>query len=141
VDEEYVEQVLSLVERIPRGRVTTYGLLADVVHRSLGRGGPRQVGAVMATYGGPVPWWRVVRADGSLPDSHGAEARQAYLEEGTPLRTSGAVDLRAAVWLPPESSPQVERPIGGQPGGEPPFPVDGGGWPVDDTPGIGNCHK
>lgn len=94
--EEYVERVLSLVERVPRGRVTTYGLIADAI----GRGGPRQVGAVMASYGGPVPWWRVVRADGSLPESHGAEARQAYLEEGTPLRPSGAVDIRLAVWLP-----------------------------------------
>jgi alkylated DNA nucleotide flippase Atl1 len=96
--EEYVEAVLSLVEQVPRGRVTTYGLIADAV----GRGGPRQVGRTMALHGGGVPWWRVVRADGSLPDSHGPEARQAYLEEGTPLRPSGAVDLRAAVWLPPE---------------------------------------
>ena len=98
MDEDYVEQVLSIVERVPRGRVTTYGLIAE----ALGIGGPRQVGAVMAAYGGPVPWWRVVRADGSLPDSHGPEARQAYLEEGTPLRSSGAVDVRAAVWLPEE---------------------------------------
>lgn len=96
VSEEYVEQVLSLVEQIPRGRVTTYGLIADAV----GRGGPRQVGRTMALYGGGVPWWRVVRANGSLPDSHGPEARQAYLEEGTPLRPSGAVDLREAVWFP-----------------------------------------
>jgi alkylated DNA nucleotide flippase Atl1 len=96
--EEYVEQVLSLVEQIPRGRVTTYGLIAEAV----GRGGPRQVGNVMAQYGGSVTWWRVVRADGSLPDSHGPEARQAYLEEGTPLRPSGSVDLREAVWLPPD---------------------------------------
>ncbi len=96
--EEYVERVLSLVEQVPWGRVTTYGLIAEAI----GQGGPRQVGAVMASYGGPVPWWRVVRADGSLPDSHGPEARQAYLEEGTPLRPSGAVDIRAAVWLPPE---------------------------------------
>lgn len=96
--EEYVEQVLSLVERIPRGRVTTYGLIAEAV----GRGGPRQVGTVMAQYGGSVTWWRVVRADGSLPDSHGPEARQAYLEEGTPLRPSGSVDLKMALWLPPD---------------------------------------
>ena len=96
--DEYVEQVLSLVEQIPRGRVTTYGLIAEAV----GRGGPRQVGNVMAQYGGAVTWWRVVRADGSLPDSHGPEARQAYLEEGTPLRSSGSVDLREAVWLPPD---------------------------------------
>jgi alkylated DNA nucleotide flippase Atl1 len=94
--DDYVEQVLSIVERVPSGRVTTYGLIAEAV----GRGGPRQVGAVMATYGGPVPWWRVVRADGSLPDSHQSEARQAYLAEGTPMRSTGAVDIRAAVWLP-----------------------------------------
>jgi alkylated DNA nucleotide flippase Atl1 len=54
----------------------------------------------MARHGAPVPWWRVVRADGTLPPSHGDRARQAYLEEGTPLRPSGAVDLRAALWLP-----------------------------------------
>ena len=96
VDDEYVEQVLSIVEQVPPGRVTTYGLVAA----SIGRGGPRQVGAVMAAYGGPVPWWRVVRADGSLPDSHGPEARQEYLAEGTPLRPSGAVDVRAAIWWP-----------------------------------------
>jgi alkylated DNA nucleotide flippase Atl1 len=54
----------------------------------------------MAEYCAVVPWWRVVRADGTLPPSHGDRARQAYLEEGTPLRSSGAVDLRAALWLP-----------------------------------------
>lgn len=95
--DEYVERVLSLVEQIPSGRVCTYGLIAEAI----GQGGPRQVGAVMALHGGGVPWWRVVRADGSLPDSHGPEARQGYLAEGTPLRASGAVDISAAVWLPP----------------------------------------
>ena len=99
MDDDYVEQVLTLVERVPPGRVTTYGLIAEAV----GRGGPRQVGAVMATYGGPVPWWRVVRADGSLPDSHLPVAKQEYLAEGTPLRSSGAVDIRAAVWLPEDT--------------------------------------
>jgi alkylated DNA nucleotide flippase Atl1 len=55
----------------------------------------------MATHGGGVPWWRVVRADGSLPPSHLGEARQAYLSEGTPLRPSGTrVDLAAAFWQP-----------------------------------------
>lgn len=98
--------MLCLVEQVPPGRVTTYGLIAEVV----GRGGPRQVGAVMAGYGGPVPWWRVVRADGSLPSSHGDEARQAYLAEGTPLRPSGAVDIRRAVWFPPEQGTATPGP-------------------------------
>jgi alkylated DNA nucleotide flippase Atl1 len=94
--EEYVEAVLTLVEQVPRGRVTTYGALADAV----GYGGPRRVGRVMATHGGSVPWWRVVRADGSLPPSHDDEARVHYLEEGTPFRASGRVDVARAGWWP-----------------------------------------
>jgi alkylated DNA nucleotide flippase Atl1 len=97
----YVELVLRCVEQVPRGRVTTYGAIAQVVGPVVGGGGPRLVGSVMAGYGGPVPWWRVVRADGSLPPSHQEEARQTYLEEGTPLRASGNVDLRKAFWPPP----------------------------------------
>ena len=98
--EEYVELVLTCVEQIPRGRVSTYGTIAEVVGEVAGGGGPRQVGSIMASYGGPVPWWRVVRSDGSLPPSHQGEARQAYLEEGTPLRASGNVDLRNALFRP-----------------------------------------
>ena len=94
--EEYVEAVLGLVEQVPPGRVTTYGAIAARV----GRGGPRQVGRVMSTYGGAVPWWRVVRADGTLPDCHDAEARQHHLGEGTPFLASGRVDMRWAFWEP-----------------------------------------
>ena len=97
----YDELVLRCAEQVPRGRVTTYGAIAEAVGALLGRGGPRQVGAVMAREGGAVPWWRVVRADGSLPPSHDDRARAAYLDEGTPLRRDGSVDLRAAFWRPP----------------------------------------
>ncbi|MCW2760540.1 MAG: hypothetical protein JWR85_741 [Marmoricola sp.] len=94
--EQYVEEVLVVVEQIPRGRVTSYGAIADRV----GYGGPRRVGRVMSQFGEPVPWWRVVRADGSLPSSHGDEARAHYLDEGTPLRPSGRVDMPQAFWQP-----------------------------------------
>jgi len=100
--ERYVEAVLSLVERIPEGRATTYGVIADVV----GTGGPRQVGRVMALFGSPVPWWRVVRADGSLPEAHQREAVAHYRQEATPLRGSISdastlkVDLSEALWVP-----------------------------------------
>jgi alkylated DNA nucleotide flippase Atl1 len=97
--DEYVEAVLSLVELVPRGRVTTYGAIADAV----GHQGPRSVGRVMSTYGGSVPWWRVVRADGSLPPSHDEEGRAHYLEEGTPFRTPGRVDMPRAAWWPPSA--------------------------------------
>lgn len=100
--EAYVEKVLRVVEQIPAGSATTYGLVAEAV----GRGGARGVGRVMALYGGPVPWWRVVRADGSLPDSHQGEALARYREEETPLKGSIAdartlrVDLAASLWDP-----------------------------------------
>ncbi len=111
--ERYVEDVLACVEQVPRGRVTTYGAIAEAV----GRYGPRRVGNVMATHGAAVAWWRVVRADGSLPPSHDVEARQAYLEEGTALRPSGSVDLGAAFFEP--------RPPGPDPGADPLFELAG----------------
>jgi alkylated DNA nucleotide flippase Atl1 len=82
--EEYVELVLSCVEQVPRGRVTTYGAIAEVVGRVAGGGGPRLVGSVMAQHGGAVPWWRVVRADGSL--AKGARQRALLEAEGVPFR-------------------------------------------------------
>ena len=60
MDDDYTELVLTVVEQIPPGQVATYGDIAEIV----GRGGPRQVGRVMALFGGGVPWWRVVRGDG-----------------------------------------------------------------------------
>jgi alkylated DNA nucleotide flippase Atl1 len=112
--EEYVESVLRVVEAIPTGRVMSYGAIAECV----GQGGPRQVGAVMAAYGGSVSWWRVVRADGTPPLCDTGEARTHYLAEGTPLRgrlDSGVtrVDMAAAAWHP-EAAPSAPRPGGGR---------------------------
>ncbi|ANW18265.1 MGMT family protein [Streptomyces clavuligerus] len=102
---EYAERVLEVAELIPPGRVMTYGDIAEW----LGEGGPRQVGRVMALYGGAVPWWRVVRADGHLLPGHERRALTHYRTEGTPLReasrTGGGggaelprVDMKRARW-------------------------------------------
>ncbi|MFI9270499.1 MGMT family protein [Kitasatospora sp. NPDC052896] len=97
----FAELVLDLVDRIPPGRVMTYGDVAEYLEQ----GGPRQVGRVMALYGGAVPWWRVVRADGALLPGHEHRALAEYRAEGTPLRTAGRaaesaprLDLRRARW-------------------------------------------
>jgi alkylated DNA nucleotide flippase Atl1 len=99
---EYAERVLDVAERIPPGRVMTYGDIAEW----LGEGGPRQVGRVMALYGGPVPWWRVVRADGVLLPGNELRALERYRTEGTPLREAGRateghiprIDMLRARW-------------------------------------------
>ncbi|MGW5480418.1 MGMT family protein [Streptomyces sp. NPDC004008] len=99
---EYAERVLDLAERIPPGRVMTYGDVAEWLEE----GGPRQVGCVMALYGGAVPWWRVVRADGVLLPGNELDALGHYRDEGTPLREAGRaseghlprLDMRRARW-------------------------------------------
>jgi hypothetical protein len=55
----------------PRRRHTP-GPGADVrdIAELVRAGGPRGAGAVMARWGGGVPWWRVVRADGSPAPGH-----------------------------------------------------------------------
>lgn len=100
MDEEYVEAVLSVVERIPFGRVMAYGAIADIVAEQLGRGGPRTVGTVMAQYGGGVPWWRVVAASGAVPRRSAVAALRELAAEGTPMRNDQHVDMRLATWHP-----------------------------------------
>jgi methylated-DNA-protein-cysteine methyltransferase-like protein len=92
---DFAEDVLALVERIPAGRVMSYGAIADW----LGKGGPRQVGTVMARYGGAVPWHRVVTAAGRVVPGHEVEALRRLRAEGTPLR-GDHVDMTRAAWYP-----------------------------------------
>jgi alkylated DNA nucleotide flippase Atl1 len=94
---EYADRVLQVVERIPAGRVMSYGDIAEYLEE----GGPRQVGRVMATYGGSVAWWRVIHADGTPAPGHDRAALGHYRAEGTPLRSAEPpvrVDMRKARW-------------------------------------------
>jgi alkylated DNA nucleotide flippase Atl1 len=100
--EEYVETVLSLVERIPPGRVMSYGAIADHLADRSGRASARLVGTIMARYGGGVPWHRVVTAGGRLPPHHEAEAGQLLAAEGVLLR-DGRVPVAEYAWHPPAS--------------------------------------
>ncbi len=99
---DFASRVLDVAESIPPGRVMSYGDIAEL----LGEGGPRQVGRVMALWGGGVPWWRVVHSDGRLLDGHEREALRHYLQERTPLRaradgTPGRLDMITARWSCP----------------------------------------
>jgi len=112
VDEEYLEAVLDVVERVPQGRVMTYGTVAEVVADAFvaaggrPRGGPRQVGAVLARAGSGVPWWRVVNAGGRPPPSHAERALARLRAERTPLTADGErVAVRLALWWPDDPVP------------------------------------
>ena len=93
----YASRVLDVVDSIAPGTVMSYGDVAEY----LGHGGPRQVGRVMALWGGGVAWWRVVHADGTLLAGHERAALAHYEAEKTPLRRSAGggpprIDMKQA---------------------------------------------
>ena len=89
------ERVLCAVECVPAGRVVSYGDLAELVGTSA-----RRVGAIMASAGPGVPWWRVVNAAGRLPGHLVAEASRHWAEEGTPAVDGRCVTQLARADLP-----------------------------------------
>jgi alkylated DNA nucleotide flippase Atl1 len=92
---DFVESVIRVIEAIPPGEVLTYGDVAAVV----GSRAARAVGRVLARYGHALPWWRVVRADGTFLRGFETAALAEYERERTPLRIVGGVqrvDLRSA---------------------------------------------
>jgi methylated-DNA-protein-cysteine methyltransferase-like protein len=83
------ERIIERVRAIPEGYVRTYG--------DIDPGAPRLVGRVLSTTH-ELPWHRVVRADGTIPQ--GQRQRQLLRAEGVPMR-GDRVDLKHAR-LPPE---------------------------------------
>jgi alkylated DNA nucleotide flippase Atl1 len=96
--DDLAAKVLAVVRRIPSGRVLTYG---DVAALAEADATARDVGQVLLRHGDgdDVPWWRVLRADGT-PPPHLLDRQLGLLRaEGTPLAPSGAaVDLHLARW-------------------------------------------
>jgi alkylated DNA nucleotide flippase Atl1 len=74
------------VRETPPGFVRTYGDVSP--------GAPRFAGQVLFQCDEPdLPWWRIVRADGSL--AKGARQRERLEAEGVPFRGE-RVDMEAA---------------------------------------------
>jgi methylated-DNA-protein-cysteine methyltransferase-like protein len=93
-------RIWSAVERIPRGRVASYGTIARV------SGLPGQ--ARLAGYalhnlppGAGIPWQRVVNARGriSLPGKRGAEQERLLKKEGIRF-DRGVIDMVKFGWRP-----------------------------------------
>ena len=89
----YGRLVLDVVDRIPPGRVLTYGDVAEM----MGRGTGRTVGTVLSRHGHEVPWQRVVQAGGRPAEPHLAQALRLLAAEGCPV-DGERVDLRRARW-------------------------------------------
>ncbi|MDX6588964.1 MAG: methylated-DNA-protein-cysteine methyltransferase related protein [Solirubrobacterales bacterium] len=85
-----LDEVLARVREIPEGFVRTYGDVSP--------GAPRYAGSVLSEVHGPdLPWWRVVRADGSL--AKGRRQQALLAAEGVPFRGE-RVDMSQARFAP-----------------------------------------
>lgn len=113
---DHYERIYAVVRCIPRGRVATYGQVAELAGLD---GHARQVGyALHALRGDLVPWHRVVNARGevsprSTGDSH--ELQRHLLEsEGVAFDVTGRIALDRYAWR--TESPRrkhAEKPGGG----------------------------
>lgn len=93
-------RILDAIRAIPPGFVRTYG---DIDPHA-----PRLVGRVLATTDAEVPWYRVVRSDGTL--AQGARQRALLRREGVPMRGT-RVDL-ALARIPRDVPLSVDRADG-----------------------------
>ncbi len=81
-----VAEILDRIRAVPEGFVRTYGDVSP--------GAPRFAGAVLsACRDEDVPWYRIVRADGSL--AKGRRQRRLLAAEGVPFRGE-RVDMKVA---------------------------------------------
>jgi methylated-DNA-protein-cysteine methyltransferase related protein len=97
------ERIYQVVRRIPRGRVATYGQVAQLAGLP---GQARQVGYALHALprGARVPWQRVVNSYGniSLRSASDDDRLQRLLlyDEGIRFTRSGQVDLGRYRWRP-----------------------------------------
>lgn len=96
-------RIYAVVRRIPRGRVATYGQIAELAGLP---GHARQVGYALHALPETtaVPWHRVLNARGALSlrrDSGGEISQRLRLEgEGVGFDAGGRVALQRVRWRP-----------------------------------------
>ena len=106
---KYRERVYEIVRRIPRGRVMTYGQIAEL----LGEGyTPRTVGFAMHGAHDATLWHRVINAQGAISTGRVVlphDKQQRLLEtEGVRFDKTGRCDLQTFLWIPKDQGPAEE---------------------------------
>jgi methylated-DNA-protein-cysteine methyltransferase related protein len=104
--------IYEMVERVPSGRVATYGQIASL----LGRCGPRQVGTALSRLpqNRATPWQRIVNAKGEISarrEAGPSPLQRVRLEaEGVVFNRHGRIDLERYGWTREEMLWAAEEP-------------------------------
>lgn len=93
MDEQIHERIREVIASIPRGRVATYGDVAELA----GAPSARLVGRVLAEDGHDLPWQRVLRANGTTAP-HLTREQLALLRTEGVLADGERVDLKRYRW-------------------------------------------
>jgi methylated-DNA-protein-cysteine methyltransferase-like protein len=99
---DHYDRIYAVVRRIPRGRVATYGQIADLAGLD---GRARQVGYAMRTLTiEGIPWHRVVNSRGQISEraEPGGDLiqRQLLEREGVKFDTADRLELKHYRWRP-----------------------------------------
>src|ERR1700686_1624381 len=103
------DPVFRFVQRIPRGKVLTYGALAKCLRLP---GGARSAGRAMAATpsGKGIPWHRVVGERGKIliREPHASLQRKLLESEGVTI-IEARVNLKDHSWTPPVKKKSGKR--------------------------------
>jgi methylated-DNA-protein-cysteine methyltransferase-like protein len=96
------QRIYTVVRRIPRGRVATYGQIARLAGMP---GHARQVGYALHALNPAtaVPWQRVINAAGGIslrPTTGGVSQRLLLEKEGVQFDARGRVSFEKFAWRP-----------------------------------------
>lgn len=96
----YYEDVYEIVKRIPPGKVSTYGRIAQMTPVPRGaRGVGWALAGLSPERSREVPWWRVINAAGRISNEYSATLQRELLEaEGVRFNEGGYVDLGWFLW-------------------------------------------
>lgn len=95
-------KIIRILQRIPSGRVSTYGTVAALAGNP---SGARQVARILhsSSKKHDIPWHRVVNHKGEIsPRSsmNHLDQRTLLENEGVEFSNSGLIDLDSFLWIP-----------------------------------------
>jgi len=92
---QFTEEVLIIIQRIPYGKVMSYGRIARLAGNARGA---RQVARILhsMTEKYNLPWHRVINSKGKISitdERHAASQRELLISEGVEVSEDGYMDI------------------------------------------------
>ena len=88
MNRSFERAVVEVIGKLLPGEVASYG---EIAQEAGFPGAARAVGLVLARTEAPIPWWRVVRADGTLVSPNAKKQALLLRGEGVRVRAGKVV--------------------------------------------------